>query len=85
MVRSTIALAAVLSVASVSLAGDLVTPPMFVGLNTSVACKLQNISSNTITAQVQLVDGASATVVQDSGPTTVNAGLGRKCSPPTQA
>jgi hypothetical protein len=73
MIRSTLALAAVLSVASVSLAGDLVTPPVYVGSSTEVACKLVNISSNTITAQLQLVE-SNATVLEDSGPTTLNAG-----------
>jgi hypothetical protein len=74
MIRSTLALVAVLSVTSVSLAGDLVTPPMFVGLNTTLTCKLANISSNTITAQIQLVDAASGTVLQDTSPFMVNAG-----------
>ena len=60
MVRSTLALAAVLSVASISLAGDLVTPSIGVGASTNAACKLVNISSNTITAQLQLI-GAGGT------------------------
>ena len=73
MVRSTLALAAVLSVASISLAGDLVTPSIGVGASTNAACKLVNISSSTITAQLQLVDSAG-TALSDSGSTTVLAG-----------
>jgi hypothetical protein len=73
MVRSTLALAAVLSVASISLAGDLVTPSIGVGASTNAACKLVNISSSTITAQLQLVDSAGS-VLLDSGSITVVAG-----------
>ena len=45
MVRSILALAAVLSVASASLAADLVTPPATVGSSTTAACMLTNITS----------------------------------------
>jgi len=65
MVRSTLALAAVLSVASISIAGDLVTPPVFVGTGSDASCNLVNITSDTISARLQLIidDG---TVLVDS-------------------
>jgi len=69
----TLALAALLSAASSSIAGDLVTPPAFVGKSTQVSCKLTNITSATIPAQSQLIQ-SGGTVLQDSGPTTVAAG-----------
>ena len=50
MIRPTLALAAVLSVASISLAGDLVTAPVFVGGGSDVSCNLVNITSDTISA-----------------------------------
>jgi hypothetical protein len=40
MVRSTLALAAVLAVASTSLAGDLVTPGVAIGSDSGVDCRL---------------------------------------------
>jgi hypothetical protein len=76
MVRSTLALAAVLSVASISLAGDLVTPSIFVGLSTAATCKMVNISSSTITAQMQIV-GGDGNVIVDSQPLMVSAGAVR--------
>jgi uncharacterized cupredoxin-like copper-binding protein len=54
-------------------AGDLVTPPIWVGQFTNAACRLVNISSSTITAHFQLVDG-TGTVLFDSGSFTVSAG-----------
>jgi hypothetical protein len=73
MVRSTLTLAAVLSVASASLAADLVTPPIFVGVNNFGGCRLANITSMAIPAQIQLV-GESGNVVVDTGPITVQGG-----------
>jgi hypothetical protein len=70
MVRSIFALAAVLSVASISLAGDLVTPPVWVGTNHWSSCKLVNITSAPIPAQLQMIeDGGN--LLQDSGPQTL--------------
>jgi hypothetical protein len=63
----------VLSVASASLAGNLVTPPIFAGFNNDVGCRLANITSNAIPAQIQLVD-ASGNLLVDTGPITVPAG-----------
>jgi len=73
MVRSIFALTAVLSVASASLAGDLVTPPIFVGDSTIASCKLLNITSAPIPAQFQLI-AAGGTVLADSAQTTVAPG-----------
>jgi hypothetical protein len=64
MVRSIFTLAAVLSVATASLARDLVTPAVNVGTSTTVDCKLLNITSAPITAEVQLVE-AFGPVLQD--------------------
>ena len=74
MVRSIFALAAVLSVASASLAADLVTPPLFVSYASTAVCRLTNITSAPITAQFQLI-GSGGYVWKDSGPITVNAGF----------
>jgi hypothetical protein len=71
MIRSTLALAAVLSTASTSLAADLVTPRVFVGANTNAVCKLANITSAPLPAQLQMISG-SGTVLLDSGPRTVD-------------
>jgi hypothetical protein len=73
MVRSTLVLAAVLSVASISLAGDLVTPPAFVGGSTNVECNLVNTESAPIPAHLELIS-RDGTVLQDSGSITVNGG-----------
>src|SRR5262245_38304962 len=73
MVRSSLALAAVLSVASASLARDLVTPPMFVGNSTTASCKLLNMTSAPIPAHLQLI-AAGGTVLADSAQTTVAPG-----------
>jgi hypothetical protein len=85
MVRSILALAAVLSVASTGLAGDLVTPPLFVGASTNAACKLTNITSASIPAQLKLI-GTDGAVLADSTPTTVAAGdtVGISFASPTQ-
>jgi len=72
MVRSIFALAAVLSVATASLAKDLVTPAVYVGDKNTVICKLLNITSAPVTAQVQLVE-AYGKVLWDSGPQTLAA------------
>ena len=72
MVRSTFALAAVLSVASTGLAGDLVTPPLLVGASSVAACRIMNITSATIPAQFQMIR-ADGTVLWDSGPTMLVA------------
>ena len=69
----TVPLAFGLSIASTSLAADLVTPPLFAGLDTNVTCKLTNITSTPIPAQLKLI-GAGGTVLKDSSPTTVAAG-----------
>ena len=71
MVRSILVLAAVFSAASTSLAGDLVTPPLFVGASSTAACKLMNITSATIPAQIQMIQ--DGTVVGDTGPATLVA------------
>jgi hypothetical protein len=73
MVRSTLALAAVLSVASASLAGDLVTPPIFVGASTSAACALANLTSAPLPAQLEMIEGGGGVLV-NSGPITVSPG-----------
>ena len=73
MVRPTLALAAVLSVASISLAGDLVTAPVFVGSASKASCILVNITSAPITAQLQML-GADGSVLSASLPETVGAG-----------
>jgi hypothetical protein len=71
MVRSIFALAAVLSVATASLARDLVTPAVYVGPSTSVACKLLNITSAPVPAQVQLIEVFSGTVLAEYAPNPV--------------
>jgi len=73
MVRSIFALGAVLSVASISLAGDLVTPPMFVGGSSTTECRLANLTSAPIPAQLDLIGGWGG-VLYSSGPITVPAG-----------
>jgi len=73
MVRSIFALVAVLSVASASLAADLVTPLVFVGFSTSVSCDLVNISSAPIQAQVELWD-TFGNLLNHIGPGTVSPG-----------
>ena len=73
MVRSIFALAAVLSVASASLAGDLVTPPAAVGSNTTAFCRLANITSATIPAQLELWE-AGGGILSNSGSITVLPG-----------
>jgi len=85
MVRSILALAAVLSVASTGLAGDLVTPALFVGASTRVACRLTNITSDLIPAQFKLI-GVGGAVLADSTPTTVEPGdtIGFSIDAPTQ-
>jgi len=60
------------SVASISLAGDLVTAPVFVGGGSDVSCNLVNITSDTISARLQLI-ADDGTVLVDS-PQTVPAG-----------
>ena len=78
MVRSIFTLAAVLSVASASLAADLVTPMVGVEPNSQFGCKVLNITSAPIVAQYQMIQagtggtlGGPATVPYDSGPFTL--------------
>ena len=78
MVRSIFALAAVLSVAATSLAGDLVTPEVAVLPNSEFSCKVLNIKSAPIVGQFQMIQagspglaGGPATVLYDSGPITL--------------
>jgi hypothetical protein len=73
MVRSIFALAAVLAVASASLAGNLVTPPAAVGSTTTAFCRLANITSATIPAQLELWE-AGGGILSKSGPITVLPG-----------
>ena len=75
MARSTLALAAVLSVASTSLAGDLVTPPVYVGDSTNATCRLLNITSAPIPAQLELIDSNTGVMLLGSGSITVPAGI----------
>jgi hypothetical protein len=51
----------------------LVTPTAYVGSATYVACKLINVSSATIPAQLQMLN-STGTVLEDTGPVTVGAG-----------
>ena len=74
MVRSTLALAAVLAVASTSLAADLVTPGVAIGSNSGVDCRLVNITSAPLATRIQLISGLEGKVLVDSGPITVGAG-----------
>jgi hypothetical protein len=73
MVRSIFCLAAVLSVASASLAGDLVTPPSGAPSSTTAACMLTNITSAPISAQLELWEGGGG-VLTNSGLVTVPPG-----------
>ena len=78
MVRSIFALA-VLSVATASLAGDLVTPEVALQPNCQFSCKVLNITSAPIVVQFQMIQagstgvlGGPATVLYDSGPITLD-------------
>ena len=73
MVRSIFALAAVLSVASASLAADMATPVVYVGSSTSVQCRITNLTSATIPAKLELIDWGTS-VLSNSGPITLPAG-----------
>jgi hypothetical protein len=73
MVRSIFALAAVLSVASASLAADLVTPPAAVGSSTTAVCMLTNVTSAPILAQLEMIDFGGF-VGANSGQITLPAG-----------
>ena len=73
MVRSIFALAAVLSVATASLARDLVTPAVYVGYNTSVECRLLNITSAEVMTHVQVVE-VFGPVLVDFAPTPLPGG-----------
>ena len=73
MVRSIFALAAVLSVASASLAADMATPVVYVGSSTSVQCRITNLTSATIPAQLELIEWGTS-VLSNSGPITLPAG-----------
>lgn len=74
MVRPTLALAAVLAVASTSLAGDLVTPGVEIWSDSGVDCRLVNITSAPLATRIQLISGLGGKVLVDSGPITVGAG-----------
>ena len=74
MVRSTLALAAVLSFASISLARDLFTPPAYVGGDQEVTCKMLNITSAPIPAELEMIQ-EGGTVLYDSGPITLGPSL----------
>jgi hypothetical protein len=75
MVRSSLALAAVLSVASISLAGDLVTPPVFVSGTIAAACNLANITSTSLMIKdVQMISG-DGTVLSTSGTFSLPPGV----------
>jgi hypothetical protein len=74
MVRSTLALTALLSVASTSLAGDLVTPPVFVGSSSSVSCRLVDITTAPVPIGDIQVRAADGTLLFDTGPITLNPG-----------
>ena len=65
MVRSIFALAAVLSVAATSLAGDLLTPEVEVGSNSEFSCKVLNITSAPIVAQFQMIQVGSTGTLGD--------------------
>ena len=73
MVRSIFALAAVLSVASTSLAGDLVTSSFFVGSSSFAACNVVNITSSTLTVHPQLF-GDNGVVITDLGVVSLSPG-----------
>jgi len=73
MVRSIFALAAVLSVASASLAADLVTPPIGVGASTTAVCRLANLTSAQLPAQLEMIESGGG-VLASSGPITVLPG-----------
>ena len=73
MRHSVVVLAAMVCTGSIVYAGDLVTPAMYVGTSTTASCKLVNVTSSTIDAQIQLI-GSTGTVLVDSGPITLGAG-----------
>src|SRR5262245_64029994 len=73
MVRSIFALAAVLSVATASLARDLVTPAGYVGASTIAECKLLNIPSAPVPAHVQLIEAWTGTVLAETAPAPLAA------------
>jgi hypothetical protein len=67
MVRSTLVFAAVLSIAATSLAGDLVTPMVPIGVNHSGECILTNVSSRTIPIDVQALKFDGSVVAEQVG------------------
>ena len=73
MVRSIFALAAVLSVATASLARDMVTPAVYVGNQTTVVCKLLNITSAPVPAHAQLIEAWTGVVLAETGPAPLAA------------
>jgi hypothetical protein len=72
MVRSTLALAVLLSVASLSRA-DLITPAAWVGNNSAASCKLVNTTSALMVTQIQVI-GSAGNVVEDSGGIALSSG-----------
>jgi hypothetical protein len=73
MVRSIFVLAAVLSIATASLARDLVTPAVYVGSQTTVVCKLLNITSAPVQVQVQMIEAWTGTVLAEIVPAPLAA------------
>jgi hypothetical protein len=73
MLRSTLTLAAMLSVASVSFASDLVTASLFVSQSSTAECNLVNITSAPITVQIQMLEAAGVSLL-NSGPLLVPGG-----------
>jgi hypothetical protein len=71
--RLALAAFALALVPPIARAGDLVTPAAFVGSSTTASCKLLNVTSSTISAQIQLRN-STGTVLNDSGPVTLGAG-----------
>jgi hypothetical protein len=67
MVRSIFALAAVVSVASISLAGDLVTAPAFVSGSITASCNLANITSTQLMIKDVQIISETGTVLATSG------------------
>ena len=67
--------ASILTVAPAALAGDLVTPEVYVGSTTNASCKIVNVSASSVATQVQLF-AISGGKLADSGPVTIAPGNG---------
>jgi len=68
-----VAACAILASGPAAFAGDLVTPEVYVGLQSVALCKLLNVSTSTIAAQVQM-ESPGQCVIVDSGPLVVGPG-----------